>query len=137
MGTPGTSERANAVVAEITGAGGTAVADSGDVSVTAQAIVRRAVDAFGGLTRIINNAGIGGHGTLDTVTEVEFDRALAIHLRGTVEMCKAAWPIFTRQTTDASLTHRLAPCSVWLGPIRTLLLRLRFSGLPAQSRTTV
>lgn len=97
LGTPGTSARADAVVEEIKAAGGTAVADSSDVSEAAEAIVRRAVDSFGGLHILINNAGIGGHGTLETVTTEEFDRALAIHLGGTVGMCKAAWPIFTGQ----------------------------------------
>ncbi len=97
LGTPGTSARADAVVKEITANGGVAIAEYSDVAVGAEAIVRRAIDAFGGLHVVINNAGIGGHGTLDTVSVGEFDRALAIHLGGTVGVCRAAWPIFTQQ----------------------------------------
>ena len=97
LGRPGTSARADAVVKEISSRGGIAVAEYSDVSVGAAAIIQRAIDAFGGLHVVVNNAGIGGHGTLDTVSVEEFDRALAIHLSGTVGVCRAAWPVFTQQ----------------------------------------
>jgi NAD(P)-dependent dehydrogenase (short-subunit alcohol dehydrogenase family) len=96
-GTPGTSARADAVVEEIRASGGTAIADGSDVSGAGEAIVARAVDAFGGLHIVINNAGISGGGTLDTISPADFERMLAIHLGGTVGVCRAAWPHLRRQ----------------------------------------
>ncbi len=96
-GTAGTAARADAVVDEITRAGGTAVADSNDVAVAAEAIVRRALEAFGALHIVINNAGISGGGTLETISGAAFDRMLAIHLGGTVDVCRAAWPVLREQ----------------------------------------
>ncbi len=97
LGRAGTSERAEAVAHEIREAGGIAVANANDVSTDAKEIVSTAIAAFGGLHIVVNNAGIGGHGTLDTVTIEEFDRTLAIHLGGTVAVSRAAWPIFAAQ----------------------------------------
>src|SRR5579859_5051502 len=57
---PGTENPADAVVAEIEDAGGTAIAHTGDVAdwVTAQAMVHLAVDTWGQLDVLVNNAGI-------------------------------------------------------------------------------
>jgi len=98
-GTPGTPARAGAVVDEITGKGGTAVADSSDVAGpgAGEAIVARALNAFGALHIVVNNAGISGGGTLETITPRDFDRMLAIHLGGTVGVCRAAWPVLREQ----------------------------------------
>ncbi len=96
-GTPGTPARADAVVAEIEAAGGTAVADGNDVAVSGDAIVDRALDAFGALHAVINNAGIAGGGTLETIAPEDVDRMLAIHLGGTIKVSRAAWPIFRKQ----------------------------------------
>jgi NAD(P)-dependent dehydrogenase (short-subunit alcohol dehydrogenase family) len=96
-GNPGTSVMADTVVAEITAAGGTAVADTHDVSLEGDAIVQTALDAFDGLHAIVNNAGIAGGGTLDTIPVDDFDRMLAIHLGGTIAVCRAAWPVLRDQ----------------------------------------
>jgi NAD(P)-dependent dehydrogenase (short-subunit alcohol dehydrogenase family) len=96
-GTAGTSARAEAVVDEITANGGTAIADDSDVAVDADKIVARALDALGGLHIVINNAGISGGGTLETIPPESFDRMLAIHLGGTVGVCRAAWPTLREQ----------------------------------------
>jgi len=96
-GTPGTSAMADAVVAEITAAGGEAVADTHDVAVAGGEIVRTALDAFGALHAIVNNAGISGGGTLETIAVADYDRMLAIHLGGTLAVCRAAWPVFREQ----------------------------------------
>src|SRR5262245_46988173 len=81
-GNAGTSARADAVVADITAAGGTAVSDGSDVALAPEAVVQRALDAFGALHVVINNAGISGGGPFDTIPPVAFDRMLAIHLGG-------------------------------------------------------
>jgi NAD(P)-dependent dehydrogenase (short-subunit alcohol dehydrogenase family) len=96
-GMPGTSARADGVVDEIKASGGIAVADSSDVAVAGDAVVQRALDAFGALHIIVNNAGISGGGTLETIPPGEFDRMLAIHVGGTVGVCRAAWPILRQQ----------------------------------------
>jgi NAD(P)-dependent dehydrogenase (short-subunit alcohol dehydrogenase family) len=85
------------VVGEIEASGGRAVADASDVAVAAAAIVQRALDTYGGLHIVVNNAGISGGGTLDTIPPAQFDRMLAIHLGGTVGVCRAAWPVLCRQ----------------------------------------
>jgi NAD(P)-dependent dehydrogenase (short-subunit alcohol dehydrogenase family) len=98
-GTPGTSARAEAVVEEITSTGGRAVADSTDVggAGAGDAIVATALEAFGAVHVVVNNAGISGGGTPETITAHDFDRMLAIHLGGTVAVCRAAWRVLRAQ----------------------------------------
>jgi NAD(P)-dependent dehydrogenase (short-subunit alcohol dehydrogenase family) len=96
-GTAGSRERAESVAAEIEAAGGVAVADGSDVALAPEAIVQRALDAFGGLHVVVNNAGISGGGTLDVVPAASFDRMLAVHLGGTVGVSRAAWPLLRDQ----------------------------------------
>jgi NAD(P)-dependent dehydrogenase (short-subunit alcohol dehydrogenase family) len=85
---------ADDVVAEIIDQGGTAVADYGDVSSfeTAATVVETAVDSFGQLDIVVNNAGIVAEAALDDVTEELLVRLMAVHYIGTVGICKAAAP---------------------------------------------
>ena len=96
-GNRGTSAAAQAVVDEIVAAGGKAVADSHDVSIEGPDIVQTAVDSFGGVHLIVNNAGIASGGSIDEIPVADFDRMLAIHLGGTIAVCRAAWPILREQ----------------------------------------
>ena len=96
-GIRGTSAAAQAVVDEIVAGGGTAVADSHDVAIEGPEIVETAVDAFGGVQLIVNNAGIASGGSIDEIPATDFDRMLAIHLGGTIAVCRAAWPIMRAQ----------------------------------------
>lgn len=69
-----------------------ALAVSGDVRSRddARRVVGECVERLGGLTTLVNNAGvIGGKGTADTDPE-EWGRIMGINLDGTVEMCRAA-----------------------------------------------
>jgi NAD(P)-dependent dehydrogenase (short-subunit alcohol dehydrogenase family) len=93
----GSSAMADAVVEEILAAGGQAVADSSDVANEGADIVGRAISAFEGLHIVVNNAGIAGGGTLDTIPMDEWHRMLAIHLGGTLSVARAAWPILRNQ----------------------------------------
>jgi NAD(P)-dependent dehydrogenase (short-subunit alcohol dehydrogenase family) len=83
--TEGTGESpADEVVAEITGAGGRAVANGADVAdfEQAAAMVRQAIDAFGGLDILVNNAGFVRDRMLVNTSEEEWDAVIRVHLKG-------------------------------------------------------
>jgi NAD(P)-dependent dehydrogenase (short-subunit alcohol dehydrogenase family) len=96
-GSRGTSAMADAVVEEIQKAGGTAVADSNDVAEAGGDVVRTALDSFGGLHIVVNNAGIAGGGTLETIPVKDYERMLDIHLGGTLAVSRGAWPVLREQ----------------------------------------
>ncbi len=75
---------ADAVVAEVRAAGGTAIADQASVSEwsACQAIVERAIDEFGRLDILVNNAGITRDRMLTSSTEQDFDATFAVHVKG-------------------------------------------------------
>jgi NAD(P)-dependent dehydrogenase (short-subunit alcohol dehydrogenase family) len=90
---------ARAVVQEIVTAGGEAVADAHDVSTPegAQAIVDAAVDRFGRIDIVVNNAGIIRWAGLPEVDLDNLERHLAVHLVGAFNTTRAAWPHFVEQ----------------------------------------
>jgi NAD(P)-dependent dehydrogenase (short-subunit alcohol dehydrogenase family) len=73
------------VVAEIEAAGGTAVANTDDVSSFegAERLVAQAIDTYGGLDVVVNNAGILRDRMLVNMTEAEWDAVITVHLKGT------------------------------------------------------
>ena len=81
----GTGKDADEVVALITGRGGIAVADYGDISDTGQAseLVDRAVREFGRLDIVVNNAGIARDKAIWNMTPEDFDLVMRVHVRGT------------------------------------------------------
>jgi NAD(P)-dependent dehydrogenase (short-subunit alcohol dehydrogenase family) len=76
---------AQEVVNEIIAAGGEAVAHVGDVSSLddARAMVQLAIDTFGGLDVLVNNAGILRDRMLFSMSEDEWDAVIKVHLKGT------------------------------------------------------
>jgi len=76
---------AHEVVASIAEAGGEAVANTDDVADWGGAarMVRQAVEAFGGLDVLVNNAGILRDRMIVNMTEEEWDAVIRVHLRGT------------------------------------------------------
>jgi len=76
---------AQEVVDEIVAAGGQAVANGEDVSswTGAAHLVEQAVDHFGGLDVVVNNAGILRDRMLTNMTEAEWDAVVTVHLKGT------------------------------------------------------
>ena len=79
---------ADTVVAEVTQAGGTAVASYDSVATRegADALLWTAVSRFGRVDVLINNAGIVRDRTLVNMSEAEWDSVQAVHLRGTFLM---------------------------------------------------
>jgi len=73
------------VVDEIVAAGGEAVVNGDDVSdwAGAKRLIDQAVDTFGGLDVVINNAGILRDRMLTNMTEEEWDAVIKVHLKGT------------------------------------------------------
>lgn len=83
------------LVAELEAAGGAASSVTGDISIESDAerIIAHAVDRHGGLDILVNNAGAPfslGHGDIAEVDAGEFDRVMAINVRGTFLMGQAA-----------------------------------------------
>jgi NAD(P)-dependent dehydrogenase (short-subunit alcohol dehydrogenase family) len=93
-GEGGDASAAQAVVDEISAAGGEAVADDHSVTApdTAAAIVEHALDTWGRLDIVVNNAGITGQGAF-APPEV-WQRVVTTHLFGTVNVLRAVWPHF-------------------------------------------
>ena len=85
-----------AVVDEIKSAGGRAAPSVGSVE-DGEKRVQDAVDAFGGLHVIVNNAGILRDKSFAGANEKDWNLVMNVHLRGTYKVCKAAWPIFSKQ----------------------------------------
>ncbi len=87
------------VVAEIVAAGGTAAADTNDVSVAAGAetLVGAAVEQFGRVDVLINNAGIIRWASFPEADAGTLQRHLAVHVVGAFNTTRAAWPHFVGQ----------------------------------------
>ncbi|MET0149433.1 MAG: SDR family NAD(P)-dependent oxidoreductase, partial [Acidimicrobiales bacterium] len=83
-----------AVAEEIAAAGGAAVADGSDVSTPdgGQALIDAAVEQFGRLDVLVNNAGIMRWAGLPEVDAVDLERHLAVHVGGSFNTTRAAWP---------------------------------------------
>ena len=98
-GKPSPDQPANRVVSEIAALGGEAIADGGSVTASgaAQAMVEAALSAFGRLDIVVNNAGILRDAIFHRMSEAEFDDVIAVHLKGTFNVSRAAAPIFKEQ----------------------------------------
>jgi NAD(P)-dependent dehydrogenase (short-subunit alcohol dehydrogenase family) len=83
---------ASAVVGEILGAGGRAVAVAGDVAErkTNAGLVAEALRSFGRLDIVVTNAGIVRRGPIATVTEQDLDDQLAVLFKGTFGLIRHA-----------------------------------------------
>jgi multifunctional beta-oxidation protein len=84
------------VVQEIQKLGGKAVgvkasAEDGD------AVVKAAIDAYGRIDIVINNAGILRDKAFTNMDDKLWDQVLSVHLRGTYKVSKAAWPYMLKQ----------------------------------------
>ncbi|MDP6352481.1 MAG: SDR family oxidoreductase [Alphaproteobacteria bacterium] len=91
------------VVAAIVDAGGAAVANFDSVTdfAAAQGIVDQAVESFGGLDVVVNNAGILRDVIFHKMTENDWDSVIAVHLKGSFNVSRAAATRFRAQQSGA------------------------------------
>jgi 3-oxoacyl-[acyl-carrier protein] reductase len=84
---------------EIQAEGGQAIAVTCDVSSSSEVeqMVSRVQEAFGRIDVLVNNAGIIRRGTIETVTEEDWDRVIAVNLKGPFNCSKAVVEIMKRQ----------------------------------------
>ncbi|MBT8101634.1 MAG: SDR family NAD(P)-dependent oxidoreductase [Gammaproteobacteria bacterium] len=95
----GQSGHASAVVAEIKAAGGEAMAHGANVANADQVndMVKQAMDAWGRIDILINNAGILRDKTFAKMPLDDFRLVIEVHLMGTVNCTKAVWEIMREQ----------------------------------------
>jgi NAD(P)-dependent dehydrogenase (short-subunit alcohol dehydrogenase family) len=98
-GSGGSSDAAEAVVAEIKAMGGEAIANGGSVSdrAGAQSMVDDAMNAWGRVDVLINNAGILRDKSFSKMTLDDFEMVVNVHLMGAAYCSHAVWPIMREQ----------------------------------------
>nr|AZL94338.1 hydroxysteroid 17-beta dehydrogenase 4 [Nephromyces sp. MMRI] len=92
----GATRPADKVVSEIIASGGIAIANYDSVE-NGSKIIETAIKSFGKIDILINNAGILRDVSFGKMTEKDFDLIMEIHLKGTYNCCKAAWPHMQKQ----------------------------------------
>jgi len=92
-------EEAQEVVKEIERLGSRAIFVKADVSLKSEAIklVRATIDAFGKVDILVNNAGIADPALLHQMTEDQWDRVIAVILKGTFNCIQAVVPYMIKQ----------------------------------------
>ncbi len=98
-GTSGSPLAAQAVVDEITAAGGRALANGASVTdpTAVAAMVAQAVAAWGRVDILINNAGILRDKSFSKMSLDDFRAVIDVHLMGAVHCTQAVWPLMTAQ----------------------------------------
>ncbi|KAJ4270466.1 bifunctional hydroxyacyl-CoA dehydrogenase/enoyl-CoA hydratase fox2 [Fusarium torreyae] len=84
------------VVGEIKKLGGKAVGVKASAE-DGEKVVKAAIDAFGRIDIVVNNAGILRDKAFSNMNDDLWDPVLNVHLRGTYKVTKAAWPYFLKQ----------------------------------------
>jgi NAD(P)-dependent dehydrogenase (short-subunit alcohol dehydrogenase family) len=114
-GSEPSSEVADAVVAEIEAAGGTAVAVADSVATMegGERIVSAAVDKFGRIDGVVTVAGILRERMLFNMSEEEWDGVLDTHLKGTFTVFRAAAAVMRKQEGGGSLVAFSSGVGMW------------------------
>lgn len=142
-------DRLQALVDEITTTGGRAVALATDVTVAAevQALVDAAVERFGRVDVMLNNAGLMPHSPLERRKIDDWDRMIDVNLRGVLHGIAAALPHMQRQKAGQIINvssvagHRVGPGSAVYAAtktaVRVISEGLRQEAKPWNLRTTI
>jgi NAD(P)-dependent dehydrogenase (short-subunit alcohol dehydrogenase family) len=119
-GSGGGADPAAEVVAEIEQAGGKALAHTGSVSAWDDVadMVNTAVETFGTLTGVVNNAGIVRDSMVVNATEADWDAVIAVHLKGTFAVTKHACAYWRAQSKagnqiDAHIVNTVSGAGLW------------------------
>ncbi|MEK8052527.1 SDR family NAD(P)-dependent oxidoreductase [Ideonella sp. DXS22W] len=98
-GSGGSATAAQKVVDEIRAAGGQAIANAASVTdfAAVEAMVAQAMDAWGRVDVLVNNAGILRDKSFAKMTVEDFRLVVDVHLMGAMHCTKAVWPIMTAQ----------------------------------------
>jgi NAD(P)-dependent dehydrogenase (short-subunit alcohol dehydrogenase family) len=98
-GTGVSASAAEQVVAEIRAAGGEAIANADSVATPdgGAAIVECALDTFGRVDIVVNNAGILRDAAFKNVTPALLDAVIDVHLKGAFNVLRTAWPHLREQ----------------------------------------
>jgi len=117
---------AQQVVDEIEAAGGRAVANTDDISTFAGAksLIDQAVDTFGGLDVVVNNAGILRDRMLFSMAEEEWDAVIKVHLKGTFGPSRFAAEYWRNRSkdghqNDARLINTSSVAGIYANPGQT------------------
>lgn len=105
-------EPAKQTVAEVEAAGGDAVACVGSVTGDrfAERFVATAVDEFGGLDIIVNNAGYTWDSVVQKMTDEQWDAILDVHLKAPFRILRAAQPVISSVVKAARAAGEPVPC---------------------------
>ena len=98
-GSGGSSDAAEAVVAEIKEAGGEAIANGSSVTDDAGVdnMIKQTMDAYGRIDVLVNNAGVLRDKSFAKMEINDFTFVVDVHLFGTMKPTKAVWPIMKEQ----------------------------------------
>ncbi|MEM6460889.1 MAG: SDR family NAD(P)-dependent oxidoreductase [Pseudomonadota bacterium] len=101
MGEGEDASPAREVVSEIRAAGGEAMANFGNVAKPedANSMCEQAMDSFGTVDIVVNNAGILRDAIFHRMTEADWDAVIAVHLKGSFNMAKAVAAHFKAQAS--------------------------------------
>ena len=98
-GSGGSSDAAEAVVAQIKEAGGEAIANGSSVTDDAGVdnMIKQTMDAYGRIDVLVNNAGVLRDKSFAKMEIDDFTFVVDVHLFGTMKPTKAVWPIMKEQ----------------------------------------
>ncbi len=143
------AERLQALVDEITGTGGRALALATNVTVAAQvqALVDAAVERYGRVDVLLNNAGLMPHSPLERRKIDDWDRTIDVNIKGVLYGIAAALPHMQRQKAGHIINvssvagHRVGPAgavySATKSAVRVISEGLRQEVKPWGLRTTI
>lgn len=100
------------LVADITSHGGSAVGVAGSVTDAdfADRFVQTAVQEFGGVDIIVNNAGYTWDGVVQKMTDEQWDAILDVHLKAPFRILRAAQPVIASAVKAARAAGEPVPC---------------------------